>query len=138
MNEKLTGDEIAKIYSEAMSHNSFHRLLSFFASIAVGFWFLSPLFFRDDLPDWVYYIVSPPVIISILVTLPKHYWVIYKDKRLRRININPFLSMKCAFVAIKPKGLDSNKQHLMQILYYLTLFTPIICFFIMIVLITMK
>ena len=138
MGQKLTGNEIAKIYSEAMNFRLFHRFLFFLGSIAVGFWFLCPLFFGDDYPNWVSYVVFPPVVIWVAVALPKHFVVIDKDDRLRKIYYNPFLfyyipfiSTKCALAAIKPTAEDSNKHPWVLILYYFSLFAPIVCFLIL-------
>lgn len=125
-------NDIAEIYSEGMNFKFFHRLLFFITNVALGFWFLSLFLFKGKPPDWVSYIVAPPVVLWVSIALPKHFAVISEDQRLQEIYFNPFLSLKCALIAIKPKEKDSNKYPWMLALYYFSLFTPIACFLILI------
>lgn len=128
MNNKLTADEIAEIYAEAMDFKAFHRIMLFLANVAIGFWFLCPVFFGTVLPGWAYYIVAVPVFISMLLCVPKHYRVLLKDNRLRELFYNPMLASRCALETIKTKNVKSTW---IQILYYLGWFVPAICFFVL-------
>jgi len=133
MNQRNTNNEIAISYSKEMNLTFFHKLLYFLASVAISFWFICPFFFGSNYPAWVEDIVFYPVIIMIVVLLPKHYYVISKNPKLRKILYNPFLSTKCGYMALKPQNSSYPQYFLLSIMYYLSIFMPIICFGILVV-----
>ncbi len=53
MNTEFANRDVAQLYADRMAFKVWHRLVFFAASLAIGFWFLVPLHFPDELPLWV-------------------------------------------------------------------------------------
>lgn len=133
MNKKLSAKQITDIYVEAINFNIFHKIFFLFASLSVGFWFLCPIIFKNDLPTEVLLIVFPIILLWLIITLPRHFMAMQKDDRLYELWWNPILSTRSSILALKPTNLERERYPWIMMVYYFALIVPFVCLFILLV-----
>jgi len=129
MDIKFTNEDAIQFYVEKMAFKVWHRLVFFVASLAMGFWFLGPVFFGDELPLWVIPVVFGPLVIWLAVSLPRHF-VTLKDLNRRGARPKRFLLIKYTYVALKPTKVECAEHPWLLPLFYASLAIPVVCFII--------
>jgi hypothetical protein len=77
-------------------------------------------------------VITPIVLAWVLVSVPRHFALLSRDKRFARLFWEPFLSLRCSFAALKPTSAETKKYPWILMTYYFSLILPIICFIILI------
>lgn len=134
---ELPPDEAPPIYKEApeviqdiireIAVEVWHHLLLFVASLAVGFWFLCPVFFDGSFPWWAVPSVFGPLVGWSLPFFHR-FFTVWDDSRFDLLRQDWFLSLVCAYIVLKPTKKELIKYPWLSLLFHVFLAIPGGCF----------
>lgn len=132
-----TTDEMVKLYAKAITFGLGHRLLCLAASLSLGFWFLCPLLFPEDFSGWVLFVVIVPnaawytILYLKLGRVAKNLITLHSVRFERWWYTYPLKYTRCVVPALRPSESDSAKSPLLWAVYYLSLYFPFLCIFLL-------
>lgn len=111
-----------------------HRLLFFVSSLALGFWFLSPVLYEGRLPPlWVVPFVFVPFVIWLWTYYQRFFTVLGCPELVLLLRQEPVLPLcldvfaGCAYAVLKPTERECNDHWWLSPLFYVFLLLPVGC-----------